>query len=1022
MQRHPDYTRTRIRQLADRMFKLVYAQSRPVDQLLVSDRVDRITFAEAQQLKNWKPCKPGAQFGPLWATFWFRGNARVPKEWAGKRVDLRWISHSEATLWVDGKAVQGLNHEPTSWDRSTRAEAILLDSARGDELLEFQIEMACNRVFGDPGNGGPFDRSAVSPFVFEKCDIALFDPEAWKLYYDFVTLVDLEAESSKDLDKTWGGELLSELNRFANEFDPENRKSWRKSAEILKPLYQRKNATRVHELSAIGHAHIDTAWLWPLAETWRKCDRTFSSQLAYMRDYPEFKFACSQAYQYEIIRKRNPELYGRIKVAAKKGQWIPVGGTWIEPDCNIPSGESLIRQFLLGQRYFQREFGTRCREFWNPDVFGYNGQLPQIMRLCGVTRFLTQKLSWNRFTKPLYHTFTWQGIDGSEVLSHFPPADTYNASASISQLRDNARNYKDHDRSRHSLMLFGYGDGGGGPTRQMLETLSRVRDLQGVPRTRIRSSDEFFQLLENDCTDRPVVAGELYFEYHRGTYTTQANIKRANRKNEWLLHDVEFLSAMAHCLGASSERKAKSDSDAFEYPSERINALWETLLLNQFHDILPGSSITQVYQDAQAQLDEVSSQGSRLRDDAVRTLLSLLDGRAQKGGDKQTLVINTIGFDCNEVAQLPGGKHAFVNAPPYGVGTVAAAPDRVLLGKSGRNRVTIENARLRATISTSGRVLSLVEKTTGREALAGEGNVFQIFDDHPTAWDAWDVDPFHLETVRDCDAATSMKVVTQSPLRIELQFEHRIGDKSTLTQDVRMDAASPRLEFHCTVNWQESHKMLKVAFPVNVRSMNATYEMQFGTVERPTHFNTAADLAKYEVPGHKFADLSEHGFGVALLSESKYGFSTHDNLMRLSLLRSPKHPDPQADMGEHRFAYALLPHKGNWRDAGVVAEAHRFNVPLLLGQGQATRRSFVSTDDPNLVIDTVKKAEDSGAIIVRLYECHGARGSAQIKLDFPHRSVELCDGLERPVGKLAVNNGVVSVDYTPYRIVSLLVK
>ena len=474
------------------------------------------------------------------------------------------------------------------------------------------------------------------------------------------------------------------------------------------------------------------------------------------------------------------------------------------------------------------------------------------MKLAGIQRFLTQKLSWNRFTKPPYHTFTWEGIDGSQVLAHFPPADTYNAVATVQQLRHNVTNYKDHDRSRHSLMLFGYGDGGGGPTRQMIEILRRAKDLQGLPRTQMRTSEEFFDLLEKDlpAKDRPKVVGELYFELHRGTYTSQAANKRDNRKCEILLHEVEFLSAMS----------------SVKYPSQEIERLWKIVLLNQFHDILPGSSIELVYQDSKKQYEEVLRSAGVLREEAMKGLGSAKPQAAKAAAGS---TVNTIGFERAEVATRRG-KPVYVEAPSYGIGRVAEAPGPVSVTQSGK-RIILENARLKATLSAGGRLLSLIEKSTGREALAGEGNCFQLYDDRPTAWEAWDVDPFHLETARECGPSTGAKIVSNDPLRADVEFNYTIG------QGVRIQSRSSgstrirlALEFHLHGRTGvRSDKFLKVCFPVNVRAMNATYESPFGAVERPTHFNTAADLARYEVPGHKWANLDEHGFGVALLTESK---------------------------------------------------------------------------------------------------------------------------------------------------------
>lgn len=1028
MQRHADYTRDRLRLLAPTMRELIYPETRPLDQLLVAGPVtERISFDQAQQLTGFRPARMGEQFGPLWATYWFRARATVPAEWAGRRVDLLWESHSEATLWMGGRSIQGLNHDPAGFDQSGRPDAILREHARGGETVEFQIEMACNKKFGYENERRKLYRN-ISLYVLDRAEIALFDPLAWELYFDFSVLQALEAESARpdsDLDRCWAGLLLSELNRFANTYDPADRSTWSAAHAILKDLYRNHNATTVHELSAIGHAHIDTAWLWPLAETRRKCVRTFSTATTYMDHYPDYRFACSQAQQYAFVKEDNPDLFDRIRTKVKAGQFIPVGGTWVEPDCNIPSGESLVRQFLFGQRFFEKEFGRRCREFWNPDVFGYNGQLPQICNLAGITRFLTQKLSWNRFNKPHHHTFVWEGIDGSEVFTHFPPADTYNATASIEELRRNAARYKDHDRSRHSFMLFGFGDGGGGPTKEMIERLRRAKDLEGLPRTTMRTSEEFFDLLEKDCTDRVRLIGELYFEYHRGTYTSQAATKRGNRKSEQLLHDVEFLSS-AVLMGQRHPAWDASREAPFTWPAAELERLWKLVLLNQFHDILPGSSIREVYEDAAAHYAEIERTGRRLRDEAVRRLAALIP--PVEAGGRRWLAVNTLGVRRAEVAEAPDGTLVYVSAEPYGPAVAAEPPDRVTAAETADGFV-LENARLRAVIARDGTVTSLLHRSSGREALAAPGNQLLIYRDEPTAWDAWDVDPQHLETEEPCPPAESVSL-TASPLAAVIRFERRIGVRSTLRQEIVLRADSPRLEFHCEADWHEEHRMLKVAFPVQVRAMNATYEMQFGTVERPTHFNTSYDLARFEVPGHRFSDLSEHGFGVALLSESKYGWSTFGNTMRLSLLRSPKYPDPQADMGRHTFSYALLPHSGGWREAGVAAEAARFNQPVHFTEADSSAAgpepgslpvpSFASCDDPNLVLDTIKKAEDSDALILRLYETHGARGTARVRVAVPAGPVHTANILEDETGSTEVaEDGSIVVPYRPYQIITL---
>ena len=983
MLQHPSYTRNRIRQLVERLKGRIYPTTVEVEDLQIAGPVDRIGHDEAQALK-YEPVKIGRQLGPAWATFWVKGAIAVPEDWAGQRVDLLWKSHSEATLWLDGKTVGGLN--------SGRNEVVLVKQAKGGETVEFQVEVACNELFGQEGQ----HYESVEPYVLDRVGIGCFDPQAWELYYDMLVLSELECED--DLSGDWKGRLLSELNRAANVLDEDDRKTWPDDLAILKELYKVGNGGYVHDLSAIGHAHIDTAWLWPIDETWRKCMRTFSTALLYMEDYAEYKFSCPQAAQYEAMQERNPDLYRRIGEKVKSGQWVPVGGTWIEPDCNVPSGEALCRQFLYGQRFFQKEFGITCREFWNPDVFGYNGQLPQIMRQAGITRFLTQKLSWNAFNKPDHQTFMWQGIDGSEVLTHFPPANTYNAVATVEQLRRNVKVYKDSDRSGQSLLLYGVGDGGGGPTRDMLERIRRAEDLQGLPQTVNRNTTDFWEQLEEGFTDRPVRVGELYFELHRGTYTTQAATKKGNRKGEFLLHDVEFAAAVAGKLHGTA------------YPKQELDVLWKLLLTNQFHDILPGSSITLVYEDAERDYAQIQEEGGKLRSAAIAAL-----------GQGSANPLNSTGFARAEVTENTSGELVYAEAPAYGVGSVGQAPDQVTVNEDqGESQVLLENDRIAATLASDGTLISLVEKGSGRQVMAAPGNQFLTYVDKPTAWDAWDIDPWALETVKASAGAQSCEIITQSPLRGEVAFTHKVGKKSTCRQVVRLDAGSGRLEFHTDMNWQEDDTMLKVAFPVEVRSMEAIYEMQFGHTARPTHYNTMHDLARYEVPGHKWVDLSEHGFGVSLLSESKYGYHTFNNTMHITLLRAPKKPDPIADRGQHTFSYAIYPHQGSWQEAGVVAEGFSFNVPIQWTGAAAA--NWFSSDDAGLVLDTVKRAEDSDALVLRLYEAHGGRGTARVKVGLPFATAVLCNTLEEEGEALEVEADEIIVPYQPHQLISILIK
>jgi alpha-mannosidase len=996
---HPHYTRDRLLRTEARLAALAHAERAPVDALELSPAVGRIDHAAAADLP-YRRVALGEELGPLFATYWLRVAATVPAGWAGARVDLVLDTRSEATLWMGGRAVQGLNSAASQ----PRPDATLVASAAGGERLAFELEIACNDPFGygEQGQGARGPYASRSPFVLDRCELARFDPGAWRLSFDFAVLRALEAEEG--VEPAFAGELLAELNAFCNVWDADDRATWAPAGAILDGLYAAHAAGGPHELSAVGHAHLDTAWLWPLEETWRKAQRTFATQVRLMDEYPEHVFAASQAQHYAWVRDRDPALWADVRERVARGQWIPVGGTWIEPDCNLPSGESLARQFLHGQRFFERELGRRCTELWQPDVFGYTGQLPQLMREAGISRFLTQKLSWNRFNPPEHHTFTWQGIDGSEVITHFPPADTYNAEATVAELCRDVRAYRDHDRSRDSLLVFGHGDGGGGPTRGMLERLRRARDLRGLPRTTLRTPEAFFDRLEAGARELRTIVGELYFEYHRGTYTTQAALKRGNRRCEAALHDAELLAALATRIAGAP------------YPREALAEAWRVLLVNQFHDVLPGTSIAEVNERSRRDLDAVEASAERIAEGALAAL-SPDEGEAAP--------VNTIAWPRREVVRDPAGTLVVVEAPPHGAGRVADADagEAVRVERTPDGDVVVENAHLRATLSAGGALTGLLHKASGREALSAPGNRLELYEDRPVDWDAWDIDPFHLETRADCPPADDVLALDAGPLRAEVAFERPVGRRSRLRQVVRLDAGARRLEVHTDATWHEDHRLLKVAFPLGVRATEATYETAFGAARRPTHYSTRHDLARYEVPGHRWADLSEHGFGVALLTDSKYGYSAYGDTLRISLQRAAKQPDPEADMGEHRFAYAILPHVGGWQDGDVVGEARAFGAPMRWAPAPPATPgdSWAQVDAPGLVLDTVKLAEDGDALVLRLYEAHGGRGRARIRLGVPFSGARRSNLLEDDMGPVEVDGAEIVVDFRPWQILTLLV-
>ncbi len=1006
--RYPAYTRERLQKFARRLRRAIYPERVGVQSILMAGPTDRIGYAAAQAL-DYQPVALGQPLGPLWATYWFKVTAQVPESWRGSRVDLHWDARCEGLLRLGGATVQGLN--------IGRHQARLIAAAEGGQVIEFEIEAASNRDFGQADDPG-LAPMAVDPYRLVACELRRFDPDAWALFHDFETLRALEADREPAqkalsfggvapkivrpaLDTTWAGRLLHDLNRVCNDLIPEDPSTWGPGRGILAELLAVRNGGVVHELSAIGHAHIDTAWLWPIEETWRKCQRSFANVLALMDAYPEFRFACSQACQYAVIETLDPPLFARIRDKVAAGQWIPIGGSWVEPDCNLPSGESMSRQFLYGQRYFERTFGARCTVFWNPDVFGYAAQLPQLIREAGMTAFLTQKLSWNRFTAPPHHSFHWRGLDGSSVLTHFPPVDTYTAKATVEELRYHAANYKDADRTAHALFLFGYGDGGGGPNADMVETLRRTGDLLGVPRVTTRDPADFFDRLAADASDLAAIEGELYFEYHRGTYTSQAEVKRLNRLCEGRLQTLDYLAAASRLAGRPAPDR------------DEVEALWRVLLINQFHDILPGSSIHEVYARTGPELADLA--------DRVEGLCAgLLQGLAD--GEGPARPFNPIAFARAEIVAAPGGGLCAIAADPFALGRIVEPDEGAQAWSTPDGGVQLENGRLTARLGPDGALLSLTHHATGREALSGPGNRIVLYDDRPTDYEAWDIDPFALETARDAAPATGGEILSAGPLRAEARFERPLGEASRMVQTVRLDAGADRLEFHTVLDWRDRRTLVKAVFPIAARASEAAYETMFGAVQRPTHANTDADLARYEVPGHRWADLAEPGFGVSLLSDARYGFSVFGDQMALSLVRGSMSPDPVADVGEHRFAYALYPHAGDWRAAGTVAEAASFNRPVIWTAGAPAavlQSALVSAEPAAVVIDTVKPAEDGDGWIVRLYESTGGRCEARLTFGVPVTEAWLSNTLEDRLAPLTVDGEGLSLPLRGFQIATV---
>ena len=1041
MLKHNDLTDRRIEQAINNVVRpAVFASIAPLDAAATQSE-DPIPYDKAVA-RRYRRVEPGWRWGPPWSTAWFRFRGQVPRSARGKTVWLRVDVGSEACLWVDGVPRRGLNTD------HHRAE-IVVPRAKGGEGVELYVEAACNAMFGVGGYGGEEHRE--DPARFAMADLALRHDEVWALSQDMRVLFDL-MRSLPDDDARRGRiryALNEAVNRILAERLPETAREARAAlaGELAQPA-----APSAHRVSVIGHSHIDTAWLWPLRETIRKCSRTFSTVLRLMERYPEYQYQQGQAQLYAYVKEQYPELYRQIRRRVREGRWEAAGAMWVEADCNISGGESLVRQILHGQAFFDREFGVRGSYLWLPDVFGYSAAMPQILRECGLTSFITQKISWSQFNKFPHSTFRWEGIDGTRIFTHFLPADNYNGIMTPSELRRGVSKFRETDRLKRWLYVFGWGDGGGGPTEDHLESWRRVRDLEGVPKLEMEPVGTFLDRAHEEARDLPLWVGELYLEYHRGTYTTQARNKKGNRKSEFLLRDAEILTAL-------SPVAPRRD---FRAPLDRA---WKLVLLNQFHDIIPGSSIAWVYRDSARDYAEVGALGTSVRDEAQRAWASAIDTR----GAKQPLVVwNTLSWPRSDLLDLPaedaGDAGAVrrvgasddaedgalpvqrVDDPLRGARALVPLRDMPSLGhavvdlggggdgaavpgggvKAGRGY--LENELVRVEVDGRGRLTKVYDKVRQRDVVpkGRAANDLVVYEDRPTSDDAWDVDLFYLEKPLPDDRAAKVRIVERGPWRAALFVERPIGERSRLRQKIELRAGSARIDFVTEVDWNERRRFLRALFPVVVHSPRATFEIQYGNLERPTHFNTSWDFARFEVPTQKWFDLSEADYGAAVLNDCKYGCSVHGDVMGLSLLRGTTFPDPEADYGVHTFTYSLFPHAGDYRAGGVVREAYALNAPLLgrrerrHGGALASSWSALGVDDPNVVVEAVKPAEAGGRdrVVVRFYEAWSQRGTAVLRPGFAYDGVEATNLLEESGAAVKVRSrgGRVEIPYHPFAI------
>ena len=1013
------------RELGERVLPAMYSASVPLQVEAWDAPGEPVGYTEAMAglAAHARPFAIGDRWSRPWGTTWFRFTGEVPSDWAGDQleavIDLGFHPdsagfQSEGLVWVPGADGRG---DPVQGIHPRRTGVPLPTARPGKQ--ELIVEAAANPAFPMVGTRyghlGSLHTAGDRPlYTLRQASLAVRDDGVFHLLLDVEVLLGLMA-ALPATDKR-RQRLLRELEAA---FDALDLHDVAGTAVVARRLLQaplaRQARDGAHQVVAVGHAHIDSAWLWPIRETVRKCARTFASATRMMDAYPEYRFVCSQAAQYDWMERRYPSLFERIRERVARGQWQPVGAMWVEADMNLPSGESLVRQLVYGQRYFESRFGKRCEEVWIPDVFGYPASLPQIFAAAGCDRFVTQKLSWNKQNRFPHSTFQWQGLDGTQVLTHFPPVDTYNATIVGDELLYSDRNFKDHGWSDWSLMPYGHGNGGGGPPREMIERARRFADLDGAPRVTPGTTDEFFANVEAEIAAGapvPVWNGELYFEMHRGTLTSQAAAKVGNRRCEGLLREAELWLAT---------RWASSGAVPADVAAE-LEELWKEVLLQQFHDIIPGSSITWVYEDSEAAHAKVAARLEELIGEALAGIAPLTASLANAAATDRTEVIALAtappGGGPTQALQ-DGTVAAMVTASALGLAELVAQPctDHIAVTEH-----SFTNSQLSVSWDLEGTITSVIDVRAGRELLpAGRKVTIELAPDHPVEYDAWDVEEWTRGLGAPLGGVQSVTIVDAGPLVATMRVVRAFG-RSTMTTDLTMRAGSARLDLAFDVDWREDEQLLSLMVPLDVHAREAACDIQFGHVMRPTHASSSWDAAKFEVCAHRYVDLAEPGFGVAVLNDGRYGHGVQDGGIRVSLLRAAKYPDPVQDHGRHRFTISVLPHGPGLHD--VLAAAEGLNTPLrpvAAGEaGGAAPLPVVSVEHPGVVVSAVKLADDgSGDLIVRLAEVCGARVQVPVRTPMPVTDASACNLLEEPQRALDVADGFVNLALRPFEVVTL---
>jgi alpha-mannosidase len=993
MHLNPKLVLERIERVLDeRITPAVYSARVPVALTAWEAPGEPVPFAEAVAAE-FAPFSLGDSWGRAWSTWWFGIDGTIPPEWSGRIVELvidpgfqgDWPGNqAEGLLYShDGVPLKGI-HPRNDYLR-------LAESATGGERIRLWMEAAANPdILAKGFRPTPYGDLATAPaepiYRFAAASLAVFEPEVWGLRFDIEVLFQLAKELPEhDPRRT---EVLLGIDRALDVLALDDIVGTAAAARaVLAPVLAKPANASAHTLVGIGHAHIDTAWLWPLRETRRKTGRTFSNVLALARQYPEFAFACSSAQQYAWVKQNYPTVWAGITQAIADGSWIPVGSQWVEPDGNLPGGEAMVRQLTQGIRFFRDELGVATKGVWLPDSFGYSAAFPQVAKLAGLTWFLTQKISWSQTNRFPHHTFWWEGIDGSRIFTHFPPIDTYNSTLEGEELHHAVREFRDKGGSTRSLVPFGYGDGGGGPTREMMERAARTADLEGSPRVTVQHPDVFFADAQAEYTDAPVWIGELYLELHRGTFTSHAREKWGNRRSEHLLREAELWSAAATLLTGA------------DYPYEVLDDLWQRTLTQQFHDILPGSSIAWVHRENEAEYAAVHAALEAL----IATATTALAGPGMVASAAPHARRGLVDLDGTlTLVEVPG--LAIAPATPV----EAAHPVSVA---DADGAWTLDNGLTRVTVDARGLVTSVLDLRADRELVpaGAAANLLQLHEDLPNNWDAWDIDAHYRRSRRDLDEVTSIEVAESGPLRSTLRVTRAFG-KSTAVQTITLDADDPTVRLGLDLDWQEDEKLLKAAVPLAVHAQHHSAEIPFGHLRRPINENTSWEDARFEVVAHRWIQVEEPGYGVAIANSGTYGHEvTHDvasdgevvTTVRLSLVRAARVPDPDQDRGAHRFDYAIVPGAGI---AEAVDAGYASNLPIRVtdgAAGDAPPLEVVRVSHPAVVVEAVKLADDrSGDLIVRLSESRGARASARVSVGLPVGVATEVGLLEDPIGDL----------------------